>query len=93
MFLCKNKYPPLKTVKLFLDKHGQKSGTRIVHTDQGGELAKSKLMQDTITAAGYSLEITGSDNSSQNGAVERPHRTLANMMRAALTNSGLPAKY
>ena len=93
MFLCKNKYPPLKTIKLFLDQHGQKSGTRIVRTDQGGELAKSKLMQDTIANAGYSLEITGSDNSSQSGTVKRPHRTLANMMRAALTNSGLSAKY
>ena len=93
MFLCKNKNPPLKTVQLFLDQHGLKSGTRIVRTDQGGELAKSKLMQDTIAAAGYSLEITGSDNSSQNGTVKRPHRTLANMMRAALTNSGLSAKY
>ena len=50
-------------------------------------------MQDTIAAAGYSLEITGSDSSSQNGTVERPHSTLANMMRAALTNSGIGAKY
>ena len=36
MFLCKNKNPPLKTVQLFLDQHGQKSGARIVCTDQGG---------------------------------------------------------
>ena len=93
IFLCKNKKTPTKTVKLFLDQHGQTQGPRIIRTDQGGELAKSKLMQDTIAAAGYSLEITGSDNSSQNGTVERPHRTLANMMRAALTNSGIGEKY
>ena len=60
---------------------------------KGGELAKAHSIQEAIAAAGYSLEITGSDNSSQNGKIEQPHRMLANMMQAAITDSGLPAKY
>ena len=75
IFLCKNKQPPVKTLQLFLDQYGLKNGPRIVRTDQGGELAKAHNIQETLAAAGYSLEITGSDNSSQNGKIERPHRT------------------
>jgi len=33
------------------------------------------------------MEVTGADNSSQNGKAEKPHQTLANMMRASLTNA------
>ena len=36
IFLCKNKKKTTKTVKLFLDQHGQKQGPRIIRTDQGG---------------------------------------------------------
>ena len=93
IFLCKNKNPPIKTLQLFLDQYGLQTGPRTIRTDQGGELAKSHKIQETIAAAGYSLETTGSDNSSQNGMIERPHRTLANMMRSALTDSGMDQKY
>lgn len=93
IFLCKNKTPPIKTLRLFLAQYGLQTGPRTIRTDQGGELAKSHKIQETIAEAGYSLEITGSDNSSQNGIVERPHRTLANMMRSALTDSGMSQKY
>ena len=93
IFLSKNKVPPIQTVKLFLQLHGRKEGTRVVRTDQGGELAKSKAFQNMIGSQGYTLETTGPDNSKQNGIVERPHRTLADMTRAAVMDAGLPSKF
>ena len=93
IFLSKNKVPPIQTVKLFLQIHGRKEGTRVVRTDQGGELAKCKAFQNMIGAQGYTVETTGPDNSKQNGIVERPHRTLADMTRAALMDAGLSNRY
>ena len=93
VFLSKNKAPPVRILTTFLNTYGNKSGTRIIRTDQGGELARSQSFRDTLTAAGYSIEITGSDNSSQNSIAERPHRTLADMVRAGLENAGLHVKY
>ena len=92
-FLSKNKQPPLKTLRLFLQQNGIKTGQRIIRTDQGGELAASHAFQDLAAEFGYAIEITGADNSSQNGVAERPHRTLANMVRATLTDAGLPDKF
>ena len=93
VFLSKNKQPPIRVTKQFLRTYGNTSGTRIVRTDQGGELARSALFRAAIQEASYSIEITGSDNFSQNGVAERPHRTLANMVRTGLENSNLPLKY
>ena len=77
----------------FFRTYGNNNGVRIVRTDQGGELSNSQLFRQTIQNAGYSVEITGADNSSQNAIAERPHRTLANMVRAGLENAGLPYRY
>ena len=46
-----------------------------------------------VSECGYQIEVTGADNSSQNGKAERPHRTLANMMRASLENASLHPRY
>ena len=46
-----------------------------------------------MAQCGYQVEITGTDNSSQNGKVERPHQTLAAMMRSSLVNDSLHKKY
>ena len=93
IFLTKNKNPPIQTVTQFLRTYGNQDGVHVIRTDQGGELARSKLFRETIQKAQYSLEVTGADNSSQNAIVERPHRTLANMVRSGLENAGLHYKY
>ena len=93
IFLSKNKQPPIKVLHKFLRTYGQRQGIRTIRTDQGGELARSSAFQQAITEAGYSIEITGSDNSAQNGIAERPHQTLANMVRAGIENAGLHVKY
>ena len=94
VFLTKNKRPPIQMLNTFLKTYGLKSdGVKLIRTDQGGELARSQQFRDIIASNGYQLEITSADNSSQNGKAERPHRTLANMMRAGLENAGLHPKY
>ena len=90
IFLTKSKEPPIMTLRLFLKKHGkQNEGPAYIRTDQGGELARSTTFQQVVAEYQCSLEITGSDNSSQNGRGKRPHRTMANMMRCLLYSSNL----
>jgi hypothetical protein len=95
IFHSKNKQPPLATVRYFLTSYGIKddNSVQIVRTDQGGEFAKFNAFKQQIEQAGYTLEVTGVDNSSQNGIAERSHKTLANMMRTSLENSGLGPEY
>ena len=93
VFLSKNKAPPLRTITQFLRTYGNTDGVCTIRMDQGGELARSASFRDTIAKAEYTIEVTGADNSSQNGTVERPHRTLANMVHAGLENTGLSAKF
>ena len=89
VFLSKNKHPLLKTITQFLRTYGNSDSIRVIRTDQGGELAKSASFRDTVQLADYTVETTGADNSSQNGLAERPHQTLANMVRTDLENAGL----
>jgi hypothetical protein len=94
VFNTKTKEPPIQTVDLFLQQYGLKDGTqRYVRTDLGGELANSSVFRDLIAKHGYILETTGPDASSQNGRGERPHRTLANMVRCMLYSASLGAEF
>ena len=93
LFLFADKSPPIDTIKNFLDTNGLKDGLRQVRTDQGGELSRSTKFRKTILDAGYTLERTGAGASFQNGIAERPHRTLADMMRTMLARSNLSSQY
>jgi hypothetical protein len=93
-FNTKTKEPPIQTVDLFLQRYGLKDGTqRYIRTDLGGELANSQDFRTLIAKHGYLLETTGPDASSQNGRGERPHRTLANMVRCMLYSASLGAEF
>ena len=94
VFLSSKKDPPMQTVKMFLYRYGLKHGiNRQIRCDQGGELARSAKFRETVSLCGYSIELTGADNSSQNGVAERPNRTFGNMMRTMLLNAGLSSKF
>ena len=89
-FLCTSKDPPIDILKLFLDKHGLKTGShRSLRVDQGGELARSSLFRAAASECGYIIEPTGSDSAFQNGRVERLNRTFGVMVRSLLYSSGL----
>jgi hypothetical protein len=94
VYPTKTKEPPIETVGLFLQRFGLRDGTqRYVRTDQGRELAKSAAFWTVIAKHGYVLESTGPDASSQNGRGERPHRTLANMVRCMLYGANLGVEF
>ena len=56
-------------------------------------MARSQTFCRTVASCGYHHEITGADNSSQNGKGEQPHQTLAAMMRSSLDSASLHTKY
>ena len=91
--MSQNKHSPIKTVKQFLQTYGLADGVWIIQTDQDGELSKSTLFRKVLQDFNYSIKVTGADNSSQNGVAERPHRSLANMVRTGIENAALPYKY
>ena len=97
VFLTKSKDPPIDIVHAFLTLHGH-SDDRCVRMDQDGELASSGAFQDLLLREfRYTLEPTGADSPSQNGAVEIYNdkfgiwtRALLYMAPAFLQNTGLP---
>ena len=93
VFLFVDEKLPINTVTSFLLTHGLTKGFRRVRTDQGGELAGSAMFRTCISKAGYTLEVTGAGASFQNAIVERPHRTLADMMRTMLSGGNLSSEY
>jgi hypothetical protein len=77
VFLTDGKSPPVAIVESFLTRFGHADGGSI-RTDQGGELARSSSFTAMITDRfNYTIEPTGSDSPSQNGAVEVYNDKLA----------------
>ena len=93
VFLTKSKDPPFDIVRAFLTLHGHSDGG-CIRTDQGGELASSGAFRDLILREfRYTLEPTGADSPSQNGAVEIYNDKFGIRTRALLYGAGLPAEY
>ena len=65
----------------------------IIRTDGEGSLAESVVFRNMLAAVGYNLEKTATDSSSQNGVAERPHQTLATMVRCLLYASSLSVTF
>jgi hypothetical protein len=93
VFLTKSKSPPIDIIKEFLTQHGRDDGG-CIRTDQGSELARSLAFQDMLLRDfHYTLEPTGTDSPSQNGAVEVYNHKFAVCTRTLIYGSGLPAKF
>ena len=93
IFNTSSKHPPVTEAQLILDKFKSTNPHRTVRVDQGGELGKSDAFKTMIAKTGFSLEITGSDASAQNGIVERPNRTFGQMMRCLLHSAELGPEF
>ncbi len=93
VFLTASKDPPLDIVSEFLHHHGHKDGGSIL-THQGGELARSLDLQDLVLQKfHYTLEPTGTNSPSQNGAVEIYNDKFAVRVHTLLFGSGLSTEY
>ena len=85
----RDKQPPLDFFKEFIATHGSSAAGRRVRFDGGGELGGCTDVHDLFTKAGYSVEVTAPDSSSEIGQVERPHRTIADGVHTMLFAAGL----
>ena len=89
-FPSSSKRAPLHILRYFftmLSKDGVTCKT--VRIDEDGALARSSEFTTFLRdEAHVTMETTGGYSSFLNGKAERPHRTLANMVRCMLLNSG-----
>ncbi len=93
VFLTASKDPLLDIVREFLHLHGHEEGGSI-RTDQGGELARSLEFQNLVLwTLHYTLEPTGADSPSQNGAIENYNDKFEVCTQTLLFGSSLPADY
>ena len=88
-----DKTPPVEFLKKWTKKHSSTSVKRSVQLDGGGELGRNNKIVNIPQDAGCTVQLTAPDSSSENGAVERPHRTIANGLQAMLHGAGLPMKF
>lgn len=87
-FPTKSKSSPLDLVRWFIETLRKIGRDPVfVRVDEDGALAKCSHFCELIVNLECVLESTGGSNSENNGKVERPHGTLANMMRASLYNA------
>ena len=93
VFPTKSKEAPVQVVDQFLTMYKRNTGLRRVRADLGNEMARSKLIQNTVAKHGYVLERTAANSSFQNSKAERPHRTLGNMMRSMLKAADLDQSF
>ena len=92
VYVSSSKVPPLEFCQKVLNKFKSSCAHKTIRCDQG-ELANSQAFNQMIDDEGFTLQVTGADNSKQNGMAERPHRTYGNMMRCVLHSAGLGPEY
>ena len=89
----RDKSPPIDYFKSFLAHHAPPVSNRTVRFDGGGELGGNTNVHKLFEQAGYEVEVTAPDSSSEIGHAERPHRTIADAVRTMLFAAGLDLKY
>ncbi len=89
----RDKTPPLDFFKEWLATHGSSAPNRRVRFDGGGELGGCTEVHDLFRKAGYDVEVTAPNSSSEIGQAERPHRTIADGVRTMLFAANLKPKY
>ena len=93
-FPLKSKSVPPDLLRTFLTIHGHPTcPNKRIRTDGEGSLAESQICRNLISKLGFTLQKTATDSSSQNGLAERPHQTLATMVRCLLYSSSLPVTF
>lgn len=87
----KNKTETLDKFKLFKTTAEGESNQKVLslRTDNGGEYI-GKLFQEYLRQENVRHQLTVPYNPEQNGAAERPNRTILNRVRCMLTESNLP---
>jgi GAG-pre-integrase domain len=84
-----SKAPPVDWINNWLANNAPNCPNKYVRMDGGGELGRSRDIQQTFANFGYTVELTGPDSSNQNGPGERPHQTIGDALRAMLSGASL----
>ena len=93
-FPTRHKCPPLATIIWLIEiLRNQGFPVTYIQTDEGGELGQSSDFLKILTDKNCIFLGTGRSGSSLNGLVEQPNRTIAEAVRAKLTNSDLPDEF
>ena len=77
----------------FLQHYSPECNNKWVVLDQGGKLFGNSDVRNLFKRYKYEISPTGSDSSSQNGPVERAHRTISIGIKNRLIGAGLPIAY
>jgi hypothetical protein len=86
-----SKHVPLSVLDfLFTTLEHENITIQGARVDEDGALANSSEFCDFLLHRHIALQSTGGYASFLNGKIERPHRTIVQMVRAMLLNSGLP---
>ena len=93
IFLSGSKIPPIHAAESVLENFKSTHKHQTVRTDQGGKLGQSSDFRNLISKCGFSLKITGSDASAQNGLAENPNKSLAMMVRCLLYSSEMSPQF
>jgi hypothetical protein len=90
VFPTASKYLPVDLLN-FIFTMLEREGVTIlcICVDEDGALLNSTKFTTFLTNRTFTMETTGGYASFLNGKVERPHRTIANMVRAMFLNAGL----
>jgi hypothetical protein len=90
-FPTASKRPPIQILDFFFTMLQHDSIIiQAIWVDEDGALANSTEFCDFLVECHISLDTTSGYASFLNGEIERPHRTIANMVHAMILNSGLP---
>ena len=89
LYFIKLKSEVLNCFKRFRAEYGQGGIVRILRSDNGGEYT-SRAFAQFCTDEGIKQEFTVPDTPQQNGVAERYFRTIVEMTRCLLLDSGLP---
>ena len=93
-FPLKSKSVPEDLLRIFLETQGNSNcPDRRIRTDGEGSLAESQDCRNMFSKNGYTLQKTATDSTSQNGMAERPHQTLAAMVRCLSYSASLPVTF
>jgi hypothetical protein len=89
LFCTASKTPPMQIIQYFFDILAREEcSPKIIRVDEDGALARSTDFTDYLIKLRITLDATGGYSSFLNGKVERPHQTLAKIVRAMIINAG-----
>ncbi len=89
LFCSSTKRAPLITVQYFFNIIQKENKTpKTIRVDEDGALARNFEFTKLLLQNNLTMDTTGGYASFLNGNVERPHRTIADMIRALYFNAG-----